>query len=400
MSGVTPPSRSLIRTLLLACVVGAALLVPAQRASAQMGMGALMRPMVDSTEIDALVEMMQLNKDTEAAVRDLFVAFQGQHQAAQEKLQEIFQKAQQEAQGDPSAIQAMQKKVFEYYEHQLKIRDTLFDDIKLLLTPEQSQEWPAFERLNRRDHLLDSGQNLIPGSSVDLVKVLDDTRGKDAGPESPELKDMVTRYEMDLDRLLVEQRDLQADQLKEVQKLLAEGGNFLNQMDTYQKMFDESRKVQLKVREVNEKYSRQIAGLLTEANHAEFESTYNQRANPRVYSKNYMDKAFETATGLESLTPEQVQQIAAIQAEYQREVGPIRDKWNEQMVEWQSTMKLSDMFGGQNGNAELKAQEDAKKDLDDKYYTRLRGVLTEDQAKALPDRGGNDWRTESAFDQN
>ena len=254
-------------------------------ARAQMGgMGALMRPMVDSKEVDALVQLLKLDADTETAVRDLFVAFQSQHAVASEKLQEIFQKAQEEAQrnNDMSVIQDMQKKALEFYKSQLTARDRLFDDIKLMLTPEQLEKWPDFERLHRRTHLLDSGQNLVAGSTVDLVQLVDDTRPKSSEANAPEVDDMLNRYAADLDRILIESRDLQAEQLEQTQKMLAEGGNFMANLEQWSKMFNDARALQVKVRELNARYERQIAGLLSDAQRAVFSTEYNRRANPRV----------------------------------------------------------------------------------------------------------------------
>lgn len=372
-------------------------------ARAQMGgMGALMRPMVDSKEVDALVQLLKLDADTETAVRDLFVAFQSQHAVASEKLQEIFQKAQEEAQrnNDMSVIQDMQKKALEFYKSQLTARDRLFDDIKLMLTPEQLEKWPDFERLHRRTHLLDSGQNLVAGSTVDLVQLVDDTRPKSSEANAPEVDDMLNRYAADLDRILIESRDLQAEQLEQTQKMLAEGGNFMANLEQWSKMFNDARALQVKVRELNARYERQIAGLLSDDQRAEFSTEYNRRANPRVYARNYVDGAFDTALGLESLTTGQREQVIAIQAEYRNAAQPICEKWDAALADWQSRVQMMEMFSPGAGSAEAKEFEQAKKDLDEQTYSRLRGILTAEQASALPERETSNWRTEPTFDGN
>lgn len=372
-------------------------------ARAQMGgMGALMRPMVDSKEVDALVQLLKLDADAETAVRDLFVAFQSQHAAASEKLQEIFQKAQEEAQrnNDMTVIQDMQKKALEFYKSQLTARDRLFDDIKLMLTPEQLEKWPDFERLHRRTHLLDSGQNLVAGSTVDLVQLVDDTRPKSSEANAPEVDDMLNRYAADLDRILIESRDLQAEQLEQTQKMLAEGGNFMANLEQWSKMFNDARALQVKVRELNARYERQIAGLLSDAQRAEFSTEYNRRANPRVYARNYVDGAFDTALGLESLSAEQREQVVALQAEYRAAAQPICEKWDAALAEWQSQVQMMEMFSPGAGSAQAKEFEQAKKDLDEQTYSRLRGILTEEQASALPERETSNWRTEPTFDGN
>jgi hypothetical protein len=393
-------SRAIVAGFVASIVLVAS--VGEARAQGMMGGGRFLDPPVDSKEIDSLVKMMALDTDTESAVRDLFSAFQGQFDSARAKLQEIFRLAQEEAQRnqDQSVWLDAQKKAIEYYGHQMKLRDVLFEDIKLLLSSEQTEKWPAFERLHRRSHLLDTGQNIIPGSSVDLFRLLDDTKKDAADETAPEVTDTLTRYEIELDRLLIESRDLQNAQLEKTQKMMEEGGNFMANMGEWEKMFDEGRALQVKIREVNTKYGRQIAGMLPDDRRAEFDAEFNRRANPRVYAKNYVDGAFETASGLESLTPEQKTELTTIHEEYEREAAPIRAKWDELLVDFQTKVKLMEMFSGAQGNAEAKAQEQAKKELDERYYTRIRSILTEEQVQALPERDKTNWREGPAFEGN
>jgi len=406
MFGIRSLRRHLSRGIVAALALSIMVLVPAMDARAQGGMGAgrFFDPPVDSEEIDSLIEIAAVDEATAEAIQDLFQAFLSQFNSASEKIREIFRLAQEEAERnrDPSVFQDAQKKAIEYYGHQLKIRDQLFEDIKLLLSAEQAETWPKFERLHRRNHLLDNGQNIIAGSSVDLIQLVDDTKTEASGSVAPEVTDTLNRYELELDRLLVQSRDLQNEQLEKTQKLMEEGGNFFANMGEWEKMFDEGRKLQVEIREVNTKYARQIAGMLADAQRAEFDTEYNRRANPRVYAKNYVNGAFDTAKGLESLTPEQKVELAALQDQFQREIAPVQAKWDEELVEWQTNVKMMEMFMGAQagGTAEAKALEQAKKDLDDRYYARIRALLTEEQVKALPDRADTNWRNDPAFGGN
>jgi len=403
MSPVRTLRSTLTRSVVVALALTVALLMPAGVARAQMmGNGRFMDPPVDSKEIDALIKLAKIDGETETAINDLFQGFQAQFEEAKTKLQEIFRLAQEEAQKtqDMSVWQDAQKKALEYYQHQLKLRDNLFNDIKLLLTEDQAAQWPAFERLSRRNHVMDTGQNVIAGSSVDLVKLVDDTKTDSEAAVSPEVADVITRYELELDNQLVEIRDLQTEQLEQVSKILGEGGNFMTNMQDWEKMFDESRALQAKVRETNVKYARQIAGLLADDQRAKFDLEYNRRANPRVFAATYVDQGFDTALGLESITPDQKEKIIVIREEYEREAAPIRAKWDEELVKWQSNVKMMEMFMGAQagGNAESKAAEASKKELDERYYVRIREVLTEEQVKALPDRSASDWRKSNTFE--
>jgi hypothetical protein len=386
--------------LTVAGLVLAAMLGTSRAAMAQAwGMSQLMNPPVTTDDVEELVEVMGADEAQEEIIRDLFQGMMQKHTAASEKLREILEAVSQEAQSDPTVWQDFQRKAIEYMKYQQGLKDSLFDDIKLVLTPEQSEKWPAFERFHRRQHLLDDNQTIVTPARVDLVSVMRDATEEagDSSGASAEMADVAERYEIELDRLLIEKKEMSDRQLQEVLEVLEEGGNMMAQMPRWEKMFNENRALQVQLRDVNEKYVRLFAARMAPEAQAEFRKEYNQRAMPVVYERTYMDDAFSTAGGLESLTPEQREKITAMEQEYEREAEAIRSKWSEALAQWQTDVQMMQMWGGsKSGGPEATAQRDAKKDLDERYYDRLRTILSEDQRASLPERE-KDWRSTGGF---
>lgn len=390
--------QGMVRWLLVVGCLALTLGVGVRGAWAQAwGMSQLMEPPVTTEDIEELVEMIEADEAQEEIIRDLFQGMMQKQTAASDKLREILKVVGEEAQSDPTVWQDFQRKAIEYMGYQEGLKSGLFEDIKLVLTPEQTERWPAFERFHRRQHVLDDNQSIVTAARVDLVRVMNDVAEAESSARSEEVVDVVERYEIELDRLLVEKKELSDRQLQEVLEVLEEGKNMMAQMPRWEKMFDEGRELQVRIRDVNEKYVRLFAARLAPEAQSEFRVEYNERAMPTVYEKGYMDDAFETAAGLESLTPDQRERITALEQEYDREAEGIRAKWAEALRAWQTDVQMMQMWGGgKAGGAEASEQKSAKQDLDGRYYERLRSILTEAQRENLPERE-SDWRNSGGF---
>lgn len=390
--------KGMFSLVVSALIVAAALFASAPRALAQAwGMSSLMQPPVTSEDIGRLIEIIEADEEQEAVMRDLFQTLMQKHETASEQFREIMQAAQQEAQRDPSAMRDMFKKMHEFMGYTKGLKESLFEDISLVLTPEQAEQWPRFERYHRRQHVLDDNQAFISGSRVDLVGLVGDVVEDESALEEPETADLLRRYEVELDRALKAKEELGERQFTEMVEAFADGGNWMDMMPMWEKMLEEGRENQTEIRDVNERYLRLIGLRVESAGGTDLEAEYNQRAMPEVYGENYVDSAFETAMGLEDLTDEQEEQIAGLLEAYEREAQAIRDKWAEAVVEWQERVTMTDMFGGAKaGGSEGATQRSAKKELDGRYYEQVRAILTEDQRQQLPERE-KDWRASGGF---
>ena len=298
--------NSAIRSCVLCLVFVAGLTVLTSGARAQWGnWGRFFQPPVDSEQIELLEELIGADEGQREAIGAMFEGFQSRHQQSVEAMREIFQKAREEAQRsrDQSVWMDVQKRAIEFSKHTTSMRDAFFEDLQLLLSPEQMEQWPAFERAHRRATLLDTGQVFISGSTLDLVRLADD-----AGDEVTDVEgvgDLVQRYEVQLDRILVESDEMGREHLEKTQEMLEAGGNFFTNMNEYGQMFDEARAVQVRIRDLNDRFARQIIARLPEENRSEIEAEFNRQFMPAVYGRTFVDNAFDVALGLGDLSDDQ-----------------------------------------------------------------------------------------------
>jgi len=238
----------------------------------------------------------------------------------------------------------------------------------------------------------------ISGSTVDLVQVVEDEF--EGEPPQP-VADTVRRYEIELDRLLIQREEMRTEMAQRQFEILEEGGNFFTHQDEFTEMFDRSRELDIKVRDLNERYARLVtAAMASEGD--EVMREFNRRSLPQVYGRSYAEEAFDTVLGLEDLTDDQREQVEGLRSEYEREASIIRDKWAAALKEWQADVELMQMFGGgaQGGGPEAREQADAKQELDERFYARVREILTKEQRDVLPERETDgDWRNQPAFER-
>lgn len=377
-----------------AAVFTAATLLSAAPANAQFGRGGGMmggnwdEPTINSKEIERYAQIIKMTPDQVENAKGMLEGFNTEYNAVRAEMRKAFESMRDEAResGDNSIwrdagklMQGFQKKVE-------KIETQYFDDVKLLLTEDQIAKWPAVERARRRDKSVPRG-GLLSGEGVDLVKIVGDLKLRDADAQA--VQPLLDQYETDLDRVL-EARD------KAYEEGTSQGAAlFMNQqMDKIDELFDKARDAAAKVKEVNKRYARQVEAGLPEDRRAEFEKEVRTASFPRVYRPNYVSRSFDTALGLQDLTSEQKTQITQIKSNYEQQIAPLQDKLAASIEETEMTrtaMQMMGMGGGGNeGSAELR---DARREIEEGTFEKIKGVLTPDQQGKLPERPqrGN-WR--------
>lgn len=387
MAKATLNVRALIRGAIVAVALTLGTLATTPTASAQfMGMNGQMDIPLTSHDIDRMAKLLSLTDEQKEQVKDLYQSFEQEFNQGKKKISEAFAEMQQEFQEnrDPSIFQDITRKVVDFQQSTEKQQTALYDDIRLLLDDKQVESWPRFERRVKRHQVMrQSGQaNVVSGAGLDLVTIVEDQKLE---PEqttaiAPELE----QYETDMDRVITAQKKLQEEQTKEYMDNLEQYSDFMGNMDKFEKMFADSRELMVQARDLNAKYSRQIAALLTDDARTKFEQTYNESALPQVYRPSYVSKAFTSAKGMEDLTAEQKAQVDELQATYARELSAANEKWAAAQREWEVGVKIADFWQAGSRPQDLKDAQAARKELDTRTYEKLRGLLTDEQKEKLP----------------
>lgn len=371
-------------------------LVAVERAPAQGFGGNPFEKVVLTSDIDKLAKVAKLDESQQEQAKDLLASFDLEFAAAAKKVQESMQSIMQEYQDnrDPAIFQDMVKQTIDFQEHGKKLRDNLFSDIKLLLTPEQMEQWDRWERRYRRDQSIrqPNGSGLISGDAVELVSLVEDLK---LTPEQMQsIEPMLDQYENEVDRIVVTREKLQQEQTKESIELMSD---WMGNMPRLEEMFAKSRELLVQLRDVNAKYYRQVLGAVPEDKKSEFEKAYNVKIMPQVYRDSYVTKAFDTAKGMEDLSADQKTQVEELRAAYQRELASANEKWAVAIREYEVNMKVADLMSAGNRPEKLRDAQTARRDLDIATYDKLAAVLTEEQRGKLPPRGGG--RASPTFQQ-
>jgi hypothetical protein len=365
---------------LLIGVLGAVRPAAAQFGMPGMGMNGADFDMITRRSLNTYAKMLKLDESQKEAASSLL---EGSQQESR-KLMKSFQDEVQNGEmfRDPKG---MQEKMKQFQVKVEGIEKQFFEDVKLLLTPEQNELWPSVERLRRREKLLKFG--LMSGAGVDILAVAERTK---AMPESEgELKEVLSRYEFEMDRLL---QTFESDVQKATDDFMEKG----NMMDPaaatgmLKKMADAS----LKVRDMNFDTYRKAFALMPEAQQGAFRDEYNKRAFPTVYRTQGAWKMIEAALKLDDLDGTQRDSVASLRDSYAKELLVVNQKIAaaQQDEEEKSGGFMGVMIAGFMGGEPPKALEDAKAaraELNKSTEAKVSAILRPEQAAKMPEIKGD-----------
>lgn len=329
--------------------------------------------------------------------RERLLEINGEEQAMHRELADRFQKGRDEGEGmSPEqmmeAMAAMESRREEIAAKREALTAEFFDDYKLVLTAEQLEQWPAVERMRRRERDLAPGT--FPGEDIDLIAVCADLEAEfdpERGSYGPAaLEEVLGRYELEIDRLLLGRMAVQNDHpLGDV-----EGGRFAMEIDDekFARWQENLRDAALRLQKGQVKYVRQVAELLAPESRAEFERIIDRLSFPRVYAESIVESQVSAINGLEDLDDEQKAAIERLAAEYSR----ARDRLDRA---WISAIQAELEKGGgamaMPGNVQILIATDmesevakartARRELDREWAKRVRGVLRAEQAERVPE---------------
>lgn len=264
-----------------------------------------------------------------------------------------------------------------------------FDDVFMLLTPEQAELRPRLERLRRREVMLPLGS--LSGESVDLFEIVDDIDLDDTSRSG--LDDVLTQYEVELDRSLVA-RDKVLDEGREAMG----GGGFTrlsaDDIAALRENAEKGREASLNVKSVNDRFARIIASQLPDDLRAAFDDAFHKESFPTVYRTSSVQTALAAADQFQDLTPEQRATIASLLEAHERQVAVANRKWAQAIEESEESGEggalvagpMSMMVRTDSESDPVAQARKARREVDDRTREKLLAALTEDQRARLPKR--------------
>lgn len=354
--------------------------------------GGSFRAPVTTRDVDRFASVLGLSPDqvesARAMVETAVAEFNTASKAAREQMAEIEAEFQESR--DPSIFRdkmpAITRKLSE---KRSEIEKQVLGDLRLTLTPEQDANWDRLERLRRREANV-SGMMGISGESVDLVKVGEKV-GVISGPvfagAGEQVKPLFEQYERELDAAI------QAKQKAMTEARPPAEGNF--DRDAMAKAMEAVREKSVALREVNQKFARQIAGVLSEGDRSKWEQEVKKQTFPEVYRETYASRAMKAALAMDDLSSEQRSQVQSAMERFERELAPANEALAKAIAEADDSGARGGMVGGAGGPMmvrmgdepeAVKAARAARRDIEKKAMESVNATLTESQRSKLPPR--------------
>ncbi len=352
-------------------------------------------------ELDRVAELLGLD----AAQREIASALHGELLAASAAAEATFAAGLRaltrpaEGERDLAALMEEMPKLVEARDRERTALDAAFlSDLRLLLTAEQEERWPAVERLRRRSATLAPGT--VPGEAVDLVLLVEELELRASAEavsavDPQPLRSLIGRYEVELDRALVARNRIRDDAPS-----LA-GGRMLDgeTLDALRTHGEELREAGLRLRDINRKYVGQLATMLAPADADRLRERFRALSYPEIAGPSSAERLVEAALALEDLDTGQRAGLERLAAELERTLAAANDDLvaalEDEAEEPERVVVASTVGGGSLrvvvGGGALPASVEARRarrEVDRDFAERVRGLLREVQRERLPRAGG------------
>lgn len=348
--------------------------------------GAEQEPPFNSKMLARYSDVLGLDEAQREAATALLEGMQAEHQAIGKKMREKMDEVRAEFQEsrDPSVFQnKLPGAMRELGTARGKLEQGFVSDLKSLLTPEQEVKWPSVARSIRRERTM--GQGRLAGEGVDIVRLVEDM--KLPAEVEAKIRPMLDQYETDLDRPLSERNDLQT-QARNIGP---------SDQAALEKIRDQAREARVRIKEINERYARQIQPEMPSNLADQFKAEFEKRSFPEIYSASHTADSAQAALAFDDLSAEQKATIESIRESYERDAARLNDQWARSLEAWQKSPdgyraslmpNVRMLASGENGQPADPTAEPrlARQELDKKALEQIKGVLTDSQRERLPRR--------------
>jgi len=331
-------------------------------------------------DVERAAELVGMTEDQRAAAKTLLEGYEQQLRSMREEQQAQREEAMEAMRdsGDTSGFQAMRDAQARQREKQSQLETQLLGDMKALLKPEQAEKWAGVEASIRRDQRLRRG--LMSGERLNVRDIVHDMKLE--GDAASVAEGILQQYDVEIDRQLVAR-----DQLMDQPMPDFRGFQDPDAMEAMQKRMTERREASVKVRDVNKRFAAQVEGVLPDGQREAFKARVQEGTYPEVFRRTSGGEAIAKAMAMPDLSPEQMEQVVKIEEEYKAKLGSWQPKAVKAWDEMETQMTPDRMMGGGARDAmrplgDLRGE---RRELDRTTLDALKKVLTEDQAKELPE---------------
>ena len=303
---------SLIKLLGLAFVMAASTPASAQFGD-QAGFREVFRPDFYRRDMQLYADYLRLEEWQRPIVEILLDDYQVNFDLGTKECRDRMSMLKDELQANPeNAMKIALRPIREWEEEKRELKRTLIDSIQGQLSPLQIQRWPNLERAMRREKELPQGT--LPGESMNIFVAIQEL---DLSPsEKQSIEPTLLEYELAVDAALARRRetmDKYQDVLKDamISKDTDSGLNALRKIG-------ETRSA---VCNLHMKAVEDLLTALPEESAASFRQAVLANGFPTIYEETRVDRLLVAVRKLKDLTPDQSDQIDAIELRYQDDLA-------------------------------------------------------------------------------
>lgn len=362
-------------------------------ASAQFGLSpsisSAFRQAITTRDIQLAVADLQLDENQRFILETLFADYQADFRTGVEGFRQRITDLRGEIDPTKSNPAEAMRIVFgsmdQWQVESQQLADQLVEDLKGLLSEEQQEFWPPFERRVFRLKFLNKGR--LSGESLDLFSAvrslnLDETLMQTIQP-------LLDEYGRTLHEALRAREDYinaaESERIKAIQDRKPEISIAVA-----------GREVQLRtaVRDVNEQYSVTIAGALPEETGQRLLASIRERMYPRIYRLSNAQRVFKAVKRIDGLSEEILEAIESLEELFLSELGSFNERLmglikEQQPSELKDKLEQVAVRGAQPKSTGDAVREEFRKrqEMSDRYVNQLRDLLTPEQFASLPGSG-------------
>lgn len=270
----------------------------------------------DISVVARVLALSEAERDALFSLHEGYVqSLKSRGEAIGEDMEERIERAQ--ALGDPALAQAKPEEVASWEAEAKKHKEAFLDDLKSLLTREQTDRWPLAERELRRFKTIGSGR--LRGESVDLVRLVEE--GLPESWTNPQVAEVLVRYAEAMDGALRARQDyITGDRESEFHSKAS------SDKEAATKIWEEALAKRVAVRDLNLRFADQIAGLLSDEQGEKFRRAVFEKSYPSLVKPTRSESVIRAAAALNSLTPTQRETIRGMLADYEtRRMAVLRE---------------------------------------------------------------------------
>lgn len=363
------------------------------------GFGGMNTPPINSRQFGRYLDSLNVSKEQREAAETLFDGYQDQVRSAEESMRERGREMRERMRDDrdPAIFEDMRRQMSKAREERAKLDESLFDDVKAILTSDQIKNWNKVDRAYRRDTTLRRGR--LSGESVDVTRLLDNLEL--SADTKAAINPILEEYETELDRELIARNKVYDDLQARMQEM------FRNRdPEAAQQALAKGRDAGARVRDLNQKFARRIEESLPDDKRSAFSLAAKRASFPDVYRPTRTERELAAALNLDDLDTAQKASLAALNESYSRTTLAVNDKLAAATRDSEMQFNIGQLMqrgrgdfqgrGGQGGGqgqrggnqqddnspmADLRRQ---RRELDRTTQDKLDQILTKAQKEKLP----------------